>query len=507
MSEKAVEQSQTSVKKIAIEFDNTLIKPEVNIEDSEMLFGFKAFVMEQRMRDAELLITAHSKTDELVKEKMVYLESHRFLAPVEEGGLGFTREQIIFTVGNESQAKRLSELALTHLIDGDIALLEDAELPKTVQPLLLVEKRCQSWSTPCFSEWSELSSYFVWENGFRNKTNSRLKSIETISEEGDNFIYRLRTEDEMVFILKHYLADAGNARTRLDTEFNHLTALREVGLTNIPQPYGKEDSWAVYSYFKGDVNPNPTDDITRQLGQMLIELDNKGEELRRKPIKRAPDARLTLQSYVQILNEKWNAVLQSCQRPDGPKDIMLFMLTDFEQMRQDNLNHFHLICKREGFDKDVPLPEKKQIFSPTDFGLHNVLKTESGQLAFLDFESSGWDDPARLLADFFYSTDGTLTQAQKLKIIESFTQNRRWDKDFLSRFWAIADLVAVEWVLNILNVLVPEEMSRFQFLNPGVDPKKMIRKRFKKALRMQEEFQPMEYLYKHDLFLEKDTHL
>ena len=37
--------------------------------------------------------------------------------------------------------------------------------------------------------------------------------------------------------------------------------------------------------------------------------------------------------------------------------------------------------------------------SPSDFGLHNALRTKDGQLRFIDFEYFGWDDPVKLVSD------------------------------------------------------------------------------------------------------------
>jgi hypothetical protein len=39
--------------------------------------------------------------------------------------------------------------------------------------------------------------------------------------------------------------------------------------------------------------------------------------------------------------------------------------------------------------------------SPSDFGFHNALLAEDGNLRFIDFEYAGWDDPAKLVCDFF----------------------------------------------------------------------------------------------------------
>src|SRR5260370_15342476 len=50
---------------------------------------------------------------------------------------------------------------------------------------------------------------------------------------------------------------------------------------------------------------------------------------------------------------------------------------------------------------DEPLARTSWRLSPSDFGFHNALRTGDGCTRFFDFEYAGWDDPARMVCDFF----------------------------------------------------------------------------------------------------------
>src|SRR6185503_11886129 len=39
--------------------------------------------------------------------------------------------------------------------------------------------------------------------------------------------------------------------------------------------------------------------------------------------------------------------------------------------------------------------------SPSDFGYHNAVLADDETVRFFDFEYAGWDDPAKLVCDFF----------------------------------------------------------------------------------------------------------
>ena len=54
-----------------------------------------------------------------------------------------------------------------------------------------------------------------------------------------------------------------------------------------------------------------------------------------------------------------------------------------------------------GLSLERPLDLTARCVSPSDFGFHNVLLESNGRLRFIDFEYAGWDDPSKLICDFF----------------------------------------------------------------------------------------------------------
>lgn len=57
-------------------------------------------------------------------------------------------------------------------------------------------------------------------------------------------------------------------------------------------------------------------------------------------------------------------------------------------------------ARRAALACDAVLPAAARCLSPSDFGFHNAL-VDGCQVRFLDFEYAGWDDPAKLVCDFF----------------------------------------------------------------------------------------------------------
>ena len=112
---------------------------------------------------------------------------------------------------------------------------------------------------------------------------------------------------------------------------------------------------------------------------------------------------------------------------------------------------------------------------------------ERGVLFFLDFEYSGWDDPAKLLADFFHHVGQNVAWEHKWYLLEQFAAHRKQDPNFLRRWETVIDLIGLEWVLIVLNVADPNEMQRKRFANPALDPADLVKTRLAKATQMIDE--------------------
>lgn len=484
--------------RIGIDLDHTIMNYQAE-EGSEILFGFKAFVMEQRQANRELFILCHLDGDRKQDNIQSDLVGHGLFKDMDQGGFGFQVDDMIYIQSDEEMVGKIKALKLTHFVDSACDFISGAEFPSQVQPLVLGES-CEG--CPSFPDWSELTNYFLWEEGLRAQSDSPLVKLDTIKATGDNYVYRLQTADGKAWCLKRQFEQSDSDRNHLESEMKILGILREAGVDNVPEPYWYAGSWALCSWVDGKAVGEPGDSHVAQLVALLSNINAAGPQLRGKDLQNAVGARLKFNDYVDAVNRLWQPVLQACQRPDGPKDVLLFLMTDMEQMRQDNLNHLYLWCKRQGWDRDANFPEEQLMFSPVDFGLHNAMEDSSGNLTFLDFELSGWDDPARLMADFFHNPEHQLSIAQKLQVLDGFVKSMDWGTDFLNRFWAVADLVAVEWIFKTLKVVIPEEMRKLQFISPNLDPKQVIRDRFKQAVKMNEEFKNMERLCKHDQLLD-----
>jgi len=111
-------------------------------------------------------------------------------------------------------------------------------------------------------------------------------------------------------------------------------------------------------------------------------------------------------------------------------------------------------------------PAATLIPSPSDFGFHNALRLPGGDLAFIDFEYFGRDDPVRLAADFILHPGmwragsdpwSCPMRARFRSVVEPTLE--AVDSLYPSRLRRQLPYIALRWALIVLNPLSPERTA------------------------------------------------
>ena len=97
----------------------------------------------------------------------------------------------------------------------------------------------------------------------------------------------------------------------------------------------------------------------------------------------------------------------------------------------------------------MPLDRSKQTLSPSDFGFHNAIEKKNKTIKFIDFEYFGWDDPAKLIADFCFHPGMKLPPNLKEGWIDGAIDI--YGGDVSERLRLIWPLVGLSWCLILLN--------------------------------------------------------
>ncbi|MEQ1730165.1 MAG: aminoglycoside phosphotransferase family protein [Vicinamibacterales bacterium] len=203
-------------------------------------------------------------------------------------------------------------------------------------------------------------------------------------------------------LLKLYFDDPSRNRAR--AEFDFLQFAWEAGARRVPRPLACDPGQrlGVYEFVEG--RPYVPGDVSQADVDAALELVLVINRHRREPdadaLPVASDACVRGLDYLSSVERRLERLtampVTSAVHDEASAFVASEMLPAWRLVRQALLDG----ASAAGWDLERPLTGADRCLSPSDFGFHNALATPEG-VRFLDFEYAGWDDPAKLVCDFF----------------------------------------------------------------------------------------------------------
>ena len=122
-----------------------------------------------------------------------------------------------------------------------------------------------------------------------------------------------------------------------------------------------------------------------------------------------------------------------------------------------------------GLLPDVPLRTDDRCLSPSDFGFHNAILANDGRLRFIDFEYAGWDDPSKLICDFFCQPAVPAPPQAFERFARAVVAEFPNPAIHLARARLLLPIYRVKWVCIMLNEFLPVGGSRRAFSGTSVE--------------------------------------
>lgn len=130
---------------------------------------------------------------------------------------------------------------------------------------------------------------------------------------------------------------------------------------------------------------------------------------------------------------------------------------------------------------EIVLTPESRCVSPSDFGFHNALLEADGRLRFLDFEYAGWDDPAKLVCDFFHQPAVPVPRQYLPRWLDTVRDAIPAAADFEKRVKWLIPVYRIKWCCILLNEFLPVGRNRREFARGDVDPDTRRREQLEKA--------------------------
>jgi len=437
------------------------------IAEAEVFAGVKEFLGLCRERGISVRIISH-------KTQFPYLgERHDLHAAarswlhmqglVDPAVTGISDADVFFEVTKADKLARIAACGCTHFIDDLPELLGDAAFPKNVARFLFDPQRVHPVSSLAqpVDSWTSFRALVLEPAPTQTSAvvNGRLGSkfagarLEALQGGANNRVYRALLADGTGALVKKYFQHPGDSRDRFAAETSFYRYLEACNLKQTPVAlnWDAAERVGMFSFIEG------TRVTTVELRHVRAALDFIADLNAQRQIPEAvalPDA--------SEANFSIEAHLASVQRRVA-RASALTVQDSLDQLAaefvtQELLPAWHAV--RAGIaDQYTPLElaavltRDERCISPSDFGFHNSLTDSDGKSIFFDFEYAGWDDPAKLVADFFCQPDVPVSLQYLGGFITAVaTSLKLYERDiFSARCRALLPVYQVKWACILLN--------------------------------------------------------
>ena len=130
--------------------------------------------------------------------------------------------------------------------------------------------------------------------------------------------------------------------------------------------------------------------------KFIHKINSKTELSKEIVQQRAADCYLGLTGHIENINSRilnFDVHHLPDEYKNNAAELLFLLNKKWQILKEDTLRFIDINPDKNNIDKSF------LIISPSDFGFHNVITSRRTNY-FIDFEFSGWDDPAKLYCDF-----------------------------------------------------------------------------------------------------------
>lgn len=290
--------------------------------------------------------------------------------------------------------------------------------------------------------------------------------ITQIDGGGNNKAFAVQTKSKK-YLAKIYYSHPLDSRNRLNAEFSFLEYAEKIGIECVPKPIFSvpKKNMGLYEFVKGRKLTSSELEVQHitQAANFLRSLNERLEKDNTLPT--ASEGCFSIEQHLVLTDMRVKKLLNLPIASEIDREALLFVmeLDSVWKRLKDNI-----VTKSSSIS--IQLNSTDRCISPSDFGFHNALLRDNGEICFIDFEYAGWDDPAKMISDFFLQPlipvsfnhfDIFISQAL------SYSKNKH---ELAQRTRLLFPLFQIKWCCILLNDFLPIAASRRQFSNPISNP-------------------------------------
>jgi hypothetical protein len=296
--------------------------------------------------------------------------------------------------------------------------------------------------------------------------------VNFIERTGNNKAAIIHTKKN-IFFAKKYFKSTSDINDRFESEVSLFEYAKECARNFIPNIYAIDEINRIILFEKISGKDVRLEEINTELilsAASFFSSLNKPEfkfTLGSK-INNAAESCFSINNHLGLIEQRIitleKAILNDLENQSASSTINLIR-SAFEKVKNHILNY----ANQNMIQLDLEIEINDRVISPSDFGFHNCLKKENNDLIFFDFEYSGWDDPAKVVGDFFNQLQIPVSEKYFQIFVEKAFENQKNKNELVSRAKLLLPLYKIKWACIAMNIFIPVNLERRLFSNPNLD--------------------------------------
>ncbi len=195
----------------------------------------------------------------------------------------------------------------------------------------------------------------------------------------------------------------------------------------------------------------------------------------------ASEACFSYESYLDNLHKRLCVFETLGDETELHHSARTFLREEFAPLLEATEQWYRQTLSDLKFDTSQELAADRKTLSPSDFGFHNALRRADNRLVFVDFEYFGWDDPAKMIADFIHHPALPIPSQLKRYFLDCMLGVFNDDDSLKFRVRLIYPILGLKWCLIMLNEYLPGPLERRRLANASLAVEEVLRAQLQKA--------------------------
>ena len=309
-------------------------------------------------------------------------------------------------------------------------------------------------------------------------------ACEGLSGGANNRVYRVECGGQRV-LLKAYFQHPHDPRDRLDAEFSFCRFAWDQGLRCVPRPLASDRTagLGLYEFVEGrrlSAGEIGIHEVQQAL-DFYCALNRHKTAPAARALARGSEACFTLSEHLACVERRIAALATIDSTIPANVDAAAFVGDQLTPVWQRVKSRFTSQAARRNLPLDQAIPEPDRCLSPSDFGFHNAILATDGRLRFIDFEYSGWDDPAKMVCDFFCQPAVPVPADCFGPFVARVTAGLSDPELHAARVELLRPVYGIKWCCIMLNEFLPAGRQRRAFAREAWNEDERKRGQLQKA--------------------------